>query len=203
MLEEKYELTNETIMHLGVVLHRIRALRDIPKYNIKAGDLGGYIEKEDNLSQYGDAWVGDRALVFGDARVFGNAYVGNEVQVFGNVRVFGNARVTDNARVSGNAWMFGNARVTDHARVSGNATVSGNAYISNDNDIFTVGPIGSRNGYTTFCRMKDNNIGVACGCFTGTIDDFLKKVDETHDTNKYAKEYYAAADLARIHIKLE
>ena len=111
--------------------------------------------------------MGDRALVFGDARVFGNAYVGNEVQVFGNARV------------------------------------TGNAYISNDNDIFTVGPIGSRNGYTTFCRMKDNNIGVACGCFTGTIDDFLKKVDETHGTNKYAKAYYAAADLARIKINLD
>jgi len=48
---DKYELTNETIIHHDHTLHRIRALRDIPRYDVKAGDLGGYIESEANLSQ--------------------------------------------------------------------------------------------------------------------------------------------------------
>lgn len=39
---KKFELTNETIEYLGRTLHRIRALRDFS--NVKAGDLGGYIE---------------------------------------------------------------------------------------------------------------------------------------------------------------
>ena len=42
---KKYELTNE-IKNLadGVVLYRIRALRDFA--DVKAGDLGGFVQKE-------------------------------------------------------------------------------------------------------------------------------------------------------------
>ena len=36
--------------------------------NVKKGDLGGWIEKEDNLSQEGDCWVFGDAWVYGDAR---------------------------------------------------------------------------------------------------------------------------------------
>jgi len=40
----KFELTNESISHFGVMLCRIKALRDFS--NVKKGDLGGFIEKE-------------------------------------------------------------------------------------------------------------------------------------------------------------
>ena len=85
---KKFKLTSEFIVDIsGVKLFRIKALIEFG--NVKAGDLGGYIEKEENLSHMGDAWVSD------DARISGNA------QVFGNARVFGNAWVSGNARVSG------------------------------------------------------------------------------------------------------
>ena len=48
---KKYELTGETKEIGGVTLHRIRALIDIPEHYVKAGDLGGWIEAERNLSQ--------------------------------------------------------------------------------------------------------------------------------------------------------
>ena len=54
-MNNKYELTDETKNFCGITLHRIRALRDIPSVNVKSGDLGGWIEKESNLSQDGDA----------------------------------------------------------------------------------------------------------------------------------------------------
>ena len=166
-MKKKYELTNETIKHLGVILHRIRALRDIPKYNIKAGDLGGYIETEDNLSQYGDAWIGNNAKIFEDARVYGNACV------------------------------------CGNADISGRFQISGNAYISSVDDLFIVGPIGSRNDYITFYKTKYNNIGVACIRFNGTIDEFIKKVKETHGNIKHAVLYRMAIKMARIRIKLD
>lgn len=59
----------------GVTLHRIRALIDIPEHDVKAGDLGGWIEAERNLSQKGAAWVADPALVMDSARVTGKARV--------------------------------------------------------------------------------------------------------------------------------
>ena len=81
----KYELTDETN---GSGLRRIRALRDIPRYGVNEGDLGGWVESEGNLTQEGDCWVFGNAQVSDDARVFGNAQVGDNAQVFGNARVF-------------------------------------------------------------------------------------------------------------------
>ena len=63
----KYEFTGETKIFFGVALKRIRATVAIEKYNIAAGELGGWIEGEKNLDQSGDAWVSDCAQVYGDA----------------------------------------------------------------------------------------------------------------------------------------
>ena len=49
----KYEVTDQTIVQQGRSLRRIRALRDIPAAKVKAGDLGGYLEREANLAQSG------------------------------------------------------------------------------------------------------------------------------------------------------
>src|ERR1700679_3134239 len=79
---KKYSLTKETKTMLnGVVVHRIMALRDIPKHGVKAGDKGGFIESEDNLSHYGSAWVSgnafgeDKAWITDDALVSDSAIV--------------------------------------------------------------------------------------------------------------------------------
>lgn len=87
---KKYELLqDQTTEWRGRTLYRICALRDFG--NVHAGDVGGYIECEHNLSQDDNAWV------YGNALVYGNAWV------FDNARVCGNARVCDNARVYGDA----------------------------------------------------------------------------------------------------
>ena len=48
-------------------LYRIVALQNISTINVKAGDEGGLIEKESNLSQEGNAWVYRNAQVYGFA----------------------------------------------------------------------------------------------------------------------------------------
>lgn len=60
----------------GITLRRIVALRDFG--DVKAGDKGGWIEKEENLSQDGNAWVFGNAQVCGDAWVRGDAHVASE-----------------------------------------------------------------------------------------------------------------------------
>lgn len=68
---KKYELTAEFIEQWGKKLFRIKAL--ISFGSVEAGELGGYVEKEDNLAQDGDAWVCDDARVYGNAEVYGDA----------------------------------------------------------------------------------------------------------------------------------
>ena len=104
---KKYELLqDQTIEWCGRTLYRIRALRDFGA--VHAGDVGGYIECERNLSQDGNAWVYDDARVSGDARVYGNARVCDNACVRDNARVCGNACVCDNALVCGDACVYGN-----------------------------------------------------------------------------------------------
>ena len=79
---KKYELTENTMMHFGKKLFQIKAL--ISFGDVKAGELGGWIEKEENLSHAGNAWVYGNALVSGDARVYGDALVSGDARVYGN-----------------------------------------------------------------------------------------------------------------------
>ena len=79
---KKYEFTGETKIIAGRTLHRIRAL--ISFDDVAEGDLGGFIEKEENLSHDGDAWVYGNARVYGDARVYDNAEVCGDARVCGN-----------------------------------------------------------------------------------------------------------------------
>lgn len=75
---KKFELTTEFITNaLGKKLFRIKALVEFG--SVKAGELGGYAEKEENISQDGNA------------------------EVYGDTEVSGDAKVSDNAEVSGDA----------------------------------------------------------------------------------------------------
>ena len=174
-----------------------------------------------------DAWVSDDAMVSGNARVFGDAWVSGDARVDNNARVFGDARVSGDAMVSGDAWVSGdavvfgnaivsgNARVDDDARVFGNvivfgnAIVSGNARVDDDawvhkpSDIASIKGFGSEFRATSFFRCVDGLVRCQCGCFYGTLDEFRKKVKETHGNSKFAKEYLAIADLMEMHFKEE
>ena len=70
---KKYELTDEFVTFGEKKLYRIRAISDFSF--VKAGELGGFVESEDNLAQLDDAWVYGNARVCGDAQVCGNAEI--------------------------------------------------------------------------------------------------------------------------------
>lgn len=126
---KKYELTQNVRKIGDTTLHQIKALKNFGY--IKAGELGGYIEKENNLSQEGKAWVHKDAMVYDAARVYEDASVSDDAMVAGCAEVYGNAKVYDNALV------FGNARVYDGARVFGDAVVFGDARVFDSAQVFT------------------------------------------------------------------
>ena len=139
-MNKHFELTDETIHYDGRTLHRIRATRELPYHAVKPGDLGGFVEHLDNLSD--SAWVADEAMVYDDARVSGNALVYDDARVYGNARVAGNARVSGNAQVFGDALVSDDAFIYDKAQVAGkahifeNAEVTDNAQVSDDAQVY-------------------------------------------------------------------
>ncbi len=144
---KKYTLLKEdSIIHYGITLYRIQTLHKTDLW--KKGQLMGYLEKEENLSQdgicmvynnakvYGDARVSDNAKVYGDARVYGDAKVSGDAWVSGNARVFDNAQVFGDARVSDNAKVYGGARVSGYALIYSGALIYGNTRISGDAQVY-------------------------------------------------------------------
>ena len=172
IMERKYECINETITVGDKTLYRIKALKDFG--DVKADDLGGFLENEDNLNHEGNCWISDNACVFGNAYVSGDAYVsGNarvyddaivfgealicgDARVFGKAQVFGDARVFGNAYVFGNAWVSTNAKVFDNAWVSGNAKVSGNAQIYNNAKVYNNSHVLGRSIVKGSTTLVDN-----------------------------------------------
>jgi hypothetical protein len=125
---KKYELTNESMEHEGLTLYRIRALRDFGR--VTKGDLGGYIEKESNLSHKGDCWVFDNGKVYNEACVLEGARIYNFAEVYEFARVGGRSRVFNCAKVYGNANVFGHTYIYTGARVFGHARVYDRAHVS-------------------------------------------------------------------------
>ncbi|MBB5074550.1 hypothetical protein HNQ69_001702 [Bartonella callosciuri] len=93
--ERKYEFTDDCEYMDGHFFYRIRALRDFG--DVKKGDLGGYIEKEENLSHGGNCWVYDKARVFQNARVFGNAKLSGNSYIHSNASLTANEDICDDA----------------------------------------------------------------------------------------------------------
>ena len=197
----KYEFTGEVKVWCGIRLKRFRAIATFA--GIAKGEVGGWIEKEENLSQVsGDAWVYENArvygnaLVYGDARVYGNALVYGDARVSDHARVYGDARVYGNALVYGHAQVSGDALVYGDARVYGNALVYGHAQISDNASLVMVGPIGSRNAQLTVTADADIGVRFSTGCFTGSRDQFVAAVAKTHASGKFRQQYDLALALA-------
>lgn len=144
---KKYKLTNETIEYKGKKLYRIKALIDFG--NVEKGARGGFVEKEENLSMSGNAWVCGDALVCGDAFVYGTAKVYGAAKIYGDAKVHGAAQVCDDALVD---------KSINYAVIKGFGTCC---------------------RPTTFFRCQDKTVKVSCGCFLGTIDEFRNQVKNT------------------------
>lgn len=134
MKDKKYELTDNTIEYDGKTLYQIKALKNFG--NVKTGYLGGYVEKEENLSHEGNCWVSDEARVYDNAKVSGNARVYNDAKVFGNAQIYDNAGVFDDAEVYGNAKVYGKTEVSESAEVFGETEIFGKAQIYNGAKVY-------------------------------------------------------------------
>ena len=166
-MEKKFELTDNFVINaFGIKMFQIKCTKSFKYAN--EGDLGGYVEKEDNLSQSGDAWVSGNAWVSGDAWVSGNAWVSGDARVYGDALVYGDAQVYGDARVENNHMHCGF-------------------------DCF-----GSCNRHTHAYKTKGNKVEITCGCFRGNIEEFERKVEETHSGTIYEKQYKAIINLIKI-----
>lgn len=181
----KYKILYHTATEFnGRTIYRIEAIKDFG--DVKAGDLGGFVESELNLDDEGDCWIYDDAIVCNCAIVKDNAKVYNKAKIMDYARavneskIYGHAKLLDgafvaehaqvyghalielacvmgNAHVCGYAHCFGCANVFDDAEVYGNSVVTKNAVVSGEAIICGNSYI-ARCTITGAAKIKDKEI---------------------------------------------
>jgi hypothetical protein len=149
-----YRLTRETKRIGNKVVYRIQATAPIEEFGVGAGELGGWIEGEHNLSQDGLAWVAGEAIVMDQAVVTDDALVTEQAFIDGMAKISGSARVYGEAQVSDAVIITGNARVGMEVDLGGRFYVYGNALIEGN-------------------LTSDLSIKVGGNAVIGSSDDFL------------------------------
>ena len=177
-MDKKYEL----IPSDKEGLFRIKALKDFN--DVKKGDIGGYVEGEKNLSQLGDCWIYEDAVVMGNAKVCYKAKICDNAKVCGDAHVYDNAIVRDNVQVWDNARIFDYVIVCDNADVRGEVCICGDAMISSDKDYIVFKNWWSSGRFFTWTRS--NNMWKV-GCFYGTGEELIAKAYK--DSEESGREY--------------
>lgn len=120
----KYIIDYNDFKTIGLAqkIYRIKALEDFivaDGRTITAGQLGGYIQSEYNLSQQGNCWVDKDALAYDNAVVSGDALIRDAATVCNYAIVQGNAIIKDNAVVNGKC------HITDNSIIGGKSHING------------------------------------------------------------------------------
>ena len=113
----KFELTDEFRVVDGVKFYHIRYLVDVKPY-VKVGDVTGWIQSEDNLSDYDNSVVLDNACVGGRVKVSNNSVVSGNAYVFVNGRIYYHCDIGDDVVIKGSDV------VIYDSKISGNVVIN-------------------------------------------------------------------------------
>lgn len=135
---DKYKLTDESrYFDRGCVCcYRIQALKDFA--DVKAGDLGGFVQSTNNLSQDENCWVYDDSVVFEDACVYGNAKIKNNSSIRGNASIDDSVTV-DDCSIWYNTGLEGSLSVIN-ARIELDDTIDGDFQIGSKETVTDIHP---------------------------------------------------------------
>ena len=134
---DKYELLQDDFIFPygedGPKLYRIRALKDFGDVN--KGDLGGYVEGEHNLSNYGDCWIYDNSCVFEGSFIDDSAKVKEDSLISSAAVLVGNSIVKGGSMVRSQAYIGDNVVIDNCVAIFHRAYIFGNSVIKDDKDI--------------------------------------------------------------------
>ena len=169
MEPKKYRLIKDSrIWQYDRAIYRIQALRDFS--DVKKGDLGGFVESEDNLSQEGDSWIYDMAQAVEKSRVEGDACLRDCAQMYGSSILRDKAQLQGFARMYQYSCLEDNAVAID-ADILGFATITGDVVIRRKEDYIFFSDIPETGFYATytFPNKKWRHV-----LFKGTSKDFIE-----------------------------
>ena len=187
---KKYELTDITKEYKGKTLYRIRALKDFK--GVKIGDLGGWVETENNLSQKGECWIYDDAICMDNARMYNNAEMHHNTKMYDNSIMYNNSKIYHNSTMHNNSKMYDcskmydysamynysamydNTIISDRSRMYNDAKMHNNAKIYDNSVMYDKSKLFDNSRMRNNSIMYDNSAMYGCGALNGNA--------ELHDT---------------------
>ena len=142
---KKYEILMDeenTIEYEGHILHRIKALKDFE--HVEKGDLGGYVENKNNLSQDGNCWIYNDAKAMDNSKIYDNSIIcGNSImcdnsRIYDNSEIYGNSRMYNNSVMCGNSTMYGNSRMYDNSVMCDNSVMHGDSEMHDNSRMYVI-----------------------------------------------------------------
>ena len=73
-----FEKTENKRMKYGIELVQIRYTKDLPQFDVKSGQLGGWVSEQASLAQNGKWFLSENSEVFG-GRIYGGYILGGRI----------------------------------------------------------------------------------------------------------------------------
>jgi acyl-[acyl carrier protein]--UDP-N-acetylglucosamine O-acyltransferase len=157
--------------------------REFAKRNIKIGN---------RVALGSDVAIGNRVAI-GDYVTIGYGVTIGDYVAIGNFVKIGDDVAIGNFVKIGNDVMIGN-----FVKIGNDVVIPKAANIQLQYDLVTINNLGSRNAPLSAVKIKDI-VHVATGCFSGSIDEFAKKVKEVHGESEHGMRYLDAIEHIRKH----
>ena len=193
-MDKKYKLIKSDIKGL----YRVKALKDFG--DVKKGDIGGYVQSEDNLSHEGYCWIYDNAKIYGNARIYGDSQVLDYAVIDGNARIYGDSQVLDYAVIDGNARIYGDSQIWNYAVIDGDAEIKTGRHIGYieekfKNVLYIQCKVSLITVYTDMNNIIKCNIGLQKRM---TLEGLLKRIEEDGGMNEHEEEYVRIMQNAHL-----
>ena len=180
MNNKKYEILMDeenTIEWKGHTLHRIRALRDFG--DIRKGDIGGFVENENNLSHKGNCWIYD------DAKAMDNSIM------------YDNSRICDKSELHDDSEMYGDSELNNQVKLYGKLFSKVDEFIEIQNP----------EGRIVTCIRRGDKVLYNVGCQREITEETFRWRIENEDggikKHPYKKYYYKIIEMAKLYFDIK
>lgn len=187
-MNKKYILTDDTIVYQGVTLHRIKAVKDLSI--VPKDTLGGYIEKESNLSHEGNCWIDCDSKVLRGVQIQDSARIYNSTingsisikngSLIMNSSIEGSGCITENSNICqsnilGSSFIIKNSSIDD-SKCFGLSLLIRDSYIGNSYLEKSIGIVQSSIEHSSI----DRNVSILNSTIYNT--DIAKEVSLNYAT---------------------
>ena len=218
MNNKKYEILMDkknTIEWKGHTLHRIKALRDFG--DIKKGDIGGFVENENNLSHKGNCWIYDDAKVMDDSIMYDYSRICDKSELHDDSRMYNYSKMYDyselhnNSIMNDDSAMYDNSTMHDYSIMYDNSEMYNNSTLKNKTRLYgklvssvdNFIEIQNPQGRLVTCVRKGDKVLYNVGC-QGEIDEetFIYRIEHENyglKQNPHRIYYYKIIEMAKLY----